>query len=98
MTKLSLLALVLSSAAPVFSAGQRDAFTLRKQGAFRGANVMQAQCTVEDLSVLRVGAPTWLKSQFKCLYRHRRMHLKPENLAKVDKAVRPPNRRTCVSL
>src|SRR5690348_1273763 len=41
--------------APVLSAERPDAFTLWKQGGLRGANVMHAQCTVEDLRVLR----TW---------------------------------------
>ena len=54
MIKLTLLLLsCISLAAPAASAAPPDTFTLWQQGAFRGANVMQAQCTVEDLRVLR---------------------------------------------
>ncbi len=66
-----------------------DAFALWQQGALRGANVMQAQCTVEDLATLRswganlaeipvsnVNAPTPPYA------------FQPENLAKLDRAVK----------
>ena len=49
------LVLLLLASTPLGAVASepRDAFTLWQQGALRGANVMRAQCTVEDLRVLR---------------------------------------------
>jgi hypothetical protein len=52
MIKLQLCFLCCISSAQVTFYASADSFTLWQAGAFRGANVMQAQCTVADLRVL----------------------------------------------
>jgi aryl-phospho-beta-D-glucosidase BglC (GH1 family) len=76
-------------AASFASATPPDAFALWQQGALRGANVMQAQCTLEDLRVLRGWGANLAEIPVSNVYSpvppYRFM---PENLAKLDQAVK----------
>ena len=89
MNKLALLFFSLVGfAGPVASAERPDAFALWKQGAFRGANVMQAQCTVEDLRVLSSWSANLAEIPVSNVYAPTPPYaFQAENLAKLDKAV-----------
>jgi endoglucanase len=85
----SLLFSFVAWAARVLSAEQADAFALWKQGAFRGANVMQAQCTVEDLRVLRGWGANLAEIPVSNVYAPTPPYgFQAENLAKLDSAVK----------
>jgi aryl-phospho-beta-D-glucosidase BglC (GH1 family) len=90
MTKLAfLLFAFIGFAVPVTSAERPDAFALWKRGAFRGANVMQAQCTVEDLQVLRSWGANLAEIPVSNVYAPTPPYaFQPENLAKLDQAVK----------
>ncbi|HXP59395.1 MAG TPA: cellulase family glycosylhydrolase [Dongiaceae bacterium] len=90
MIKLSPLVLLsISLAVPGASAAPPDAFALWQTGAFRGANVMQAQCTVEDLRVLRGWGANLAEIPVSNVYAPTPPYgFKPENLAKLDRAVK----------
>jgi len=90
MTKFAILLFSLTVfAMPVGSAERPDAFQLWEQGAFRGANVMQAQCTVEDLRVLRSWGANLAEIPVSNVYAPTAPYgFQPENLAKLDKAVK----------
>jgi len=76
-------------AAPVLSAEPPDAFTLWKQGGLRGANVMQAQCAVEDLRVLRSWGANLAEIPVSNVYAPTPPYaFQPDNLAKLDQAVK----------
>ena len=53
MIRIAVFLAIAAGAVPVRPAEMPDAYLLWQQGAFRGANVMQAQCTRPDLGVLR---------------------------------------------
>src|SRR5882724_5877366 len=75
--------------APIPSAEQPDAFAFWKQGVFRGANVIQAQCTVEDLRVLRDWGANLAEIPVSNVYAATPPYgFQPENLAKLDHAVK----------
>jgi aryl-phospho-beta-D-glucosidase BglC (GH1 family) len=79
----------LSLAAPAVSSTPPDAFDLWQQGALRGANVMQAQCTPEDLRVLRSWGANLAEIPVLNVYAPTPPYgFKPDNLAKLDQAVR----------
>lgn len=66
-----------------------DAFTLWEQGALRGANVMQAQCTVEDLRALRGWGANLAEIPVSNVYGPTPPYaFQSENLAKLDRAVK----------
>jgi aryl-phospho-beta-D-glucosidase BglC (GH1 family) len=78
-----------SLAVPVASAAPPDAFTLWQQGALRGANVMQEQCTVDDLRVLRAWGANLAEIPVSDVYAPAPPYeFQPENLAKLDRAVK----------
>ena len=78
-----------SLATPGLSAERPEAFTLWKLGALRGANVMQAQCTVEDLRVLRSWGANLAEIPVSNVYGPTPPYaFQPENLAKLDQAVK----------
>src|SRR5690242_16798806 len=80
---------LVSFALPGLSAQQTDAFTLWKQGALRGANVMLAQCTVEDLRVLRSWGANLAEIPVSNVYAPTPPYaFQPENLSKLDQAVK----------
>lgn len=84
-----LLFSLLALAAPVLSAQPPDAFSLWKQGALRGANVMQAQCTVQDLRVLRSWGANLAEIPVSNVYAPTPPYdFQPENLARLDRAVK----------
>jgi len=89
MNKLALLFFsLIGFAGPVASAERPDAFALWKQGAFRGANVMQAQCTVEDLRILSSWSANLAEIPVSNVYAPTAPYaFQAENLAKLDKAV-----------
>jgi endoglucanase len=89
MTKLAILLVSwITLALPVASAEAPDAFTLWQHGGFRGANVMQAQCTVEDLGVLRSWGANLAEIPVSNVYAPTAPYaFQPENLAKLDRAV-----------
>lgn len=65
-----------------------DAFSLWRQGALRGANVMQPQCTVEDLRVLRSWGANLAEIPVSNVYAPTPPYaFQPQNLAKLDQAV-----------
>jgi endoglucanase len=90
MNKLALLFFSLVGfAGPVASAERLDGFALWKQGAFRGANVMQAQCTVEDLRILSSWSANLAEIPVSNVYAPTPPYaFQAENLAKLDKAVK----------
>jgi hypothetical protein len=90
MFKLPFLLLsCFSLVVPVASAAPPDTFTLWQQGAFRGANVMQAQCTVDDLRVLRSWGANLAEIPVSNVYAPTPPYaFKPENLAKLDQYVK----------
>src|SRR5208282_1534564 len=64
-----------------------DPFALWQQGALRGANVMQAQCTLEDLRVLRAWGANLAEIPVSNVYAPTPPYaFEPENLAKLDQA------------
>src|SRR6266404_8109628 len=66
-----------------------DALDLWNRGALRGANVMQAQCTVEDLRVLRSWGANLAEIPVSDVYAPTPPYaFQPENLAKLDRAVK----------
>jgi len=74
--------------AAMASSSPADAFTLWRQGSLRGANVMQAQCTVEDLRVLRSWGANLAEIPVANVYAPTPPYgFQPENLAKLDRAV-----------
>lgn len=90
MTKLAFLFLSsLNLGIPASMAAQPDAFALWQQGALRGANVMQAQCTDEDLGVLRSWGANLAEIPVSNVYAPTPPYaFQPENLAKLDRAVK----------
>jgi len=90
ITKLSLLLLspfVFTAAAA--GTDHPDAFSLWQRGALRGANVMQAQCTPEDLRVLRSWGANLAEIPVSNVYAPAPPYaFQPENLAKLDGAVK----------
>lgn len=85
--------LLLSSfagfAAPALLAAQPDAFMLWTQGGLRGANVMQKQCTIEDLRVLRSWGANLAEIPISDVYAPTPPYaFQPENLSKLDHAVK----------
>jgi endoglucanase len=73
---------------PAALSAPRDAFALWKQGALRGANVMQAQCTVDDLRVLRGWGANFAEIPVSNVLAPAPPYaFQPENLAKLDSAV-----------
>ncbi len=73
----------------VISAQPPDSFKLWERGAFRGANVMQAQCTVTDLTVLRSWGANLAEIPVSNVYAPTPPYdFQPENLEKLDKAVK----------
>ncbi len=89
MNKLAVLLAFLSLfAIPAISAERPDAFTLWQRGAFRGANVMQKQCTADDLGVLRSWGANLAEIPVSNVYAPTPPYgFLPENLAKLDQAV-----------
>lgn len=66
-----------------------DAFSLWQEGALRGANVMQKQCTVEDLQVLRSWGANLAEIPVSNVYAPATPYdFQPENLAKLDQAIK----------
>lgn len=90
MTKLALFFLSwITLALPMASAAVPDAFTLWQRGSFRGANVMQPQCTVEDLGALRSWGANLAEIPVSNVYAPTAPYaFQPENLAKLDRAVK----------
>jgi aryl-phospho-beta-D-glucosidase BglC (GH1 family) len=89
MTNLRLLLFsCLTLAAPAAFSAPPDSFALWQQGALRGANVMQAQCTVDDLRVLRGWGANLAEIPVSNVYAPVPPYaFMPENLAKLDHAV-----------
>jgi hypothetical protein len=82
-----------ASATPALSAAPPDAFTLWERGAFRGANVMQAQCTDQDLPVLRSWGANLAEIPVSNVYAPAPPYaFQPQNLAKLDRAVEAAER------
>ena len=76
-------------AVAVPAAAAPDSFALWKQGAFRGANVMLAQCTVEDLRVLRSWGANLAEIPVSNVYAPTPPYaFQPENLNRLDQAVK----------
>lgn len=70
------------------SASAADAFELWQTGALRGANVMQAQCTAEDLHVLRSWGANLAEIPVSNVYAPTPPYaFEPENLARLDRAI-----------
>jgi aryl-phospho-beta-D-glucosidase BglC (GH1 family) len=83
-----LLSLWVSIALQALASDPRDALTLWQQGALRGANVMQEQCTVEDLRVLRSWGANLAEIPVSNVYAPTPPYaFQPENLAALDRAV-----------
>ena len=77
------------------AAGGQSAEALRlwQEGALRGANVMQAQCSVEDLKVLRGWGANLAEIPVSNVYAPTPPYgFEPENLAKLDRAVEAAER------
>lgn len=88
ITRIALAVSCLSVTTAALAAPHPDAFALWKRGAFRGANVMQAQCTPEGLSVLRSWGANLAEIPVSNVYAPTPPYaFQPENLAKLDKAV-----------
>ena len=90
MRKLALLlAFGISLALPVMASTPPDAFALWLQGALRGANAMQSQCTVEDLRVLRSWGANLAEIPVSNVYAPTAPYaFQPDNLNKLDQAVK----------
>ncbi len=89
MTKYSLvlLSFLCLWAGSAFAAST-DPFTLWQQGELRGANVMPAQCTVEDLRVLRSWGANLAEIPVLNVYAPTSPYaFQPENLAQLDRMV-----------
>jgi hypothetical protein len=70
------------------ASAQPDSFALWQRGALRGANVMQAQCTLEDLRVLRSWGANLAEIPVLNVYDPNPPYaFQPGNLAKLDQAV-----------
>ena len=81
-------AAIIGLAAASAPCAPRNAFALWQQGALRGANVMRAQCTVEDLRVLRSWGANLAEIPVSNVYAPAPPYaFQPENLAKLDQAV-----------
>lgn len=66
-----------------------DAFKLWQQGALRGANVMQPQCTLEDLGALHGWGANLAEIPVSNVYAPTPPYgFQPENLARLDRAVK----------
>jgi len=91
MTNFKVLLLLCASMAVVVTstnAAPPDTFALWQRGALRGANVMLAQCTVEDLRGLRGWGANLAEIPVLNVYSPVAPYeFKPENLAKLDQAV-----------
>jgi len=82
------LLLISGLATFTLSAETPDAFSLWENGALRGANVMQKQCTIEDLRVLRRWGANLAEIPVSDIYAPTPPYaFQPENLAKLDRAV-----------
>jgi aryl-phospho-beta-D-glucosidase BglC (GH1 family) len=93
MKGITFLLTLLTSTLPLRAALASDAFALWQAGAFRGANVMQAQCPMEDLRVLRSWNANLAEIPVSNVYAPTPPYLfQPENLAKLDKAVKAAER------
>ena len=93
LTSTSNLALILFSCftivLPALSSAPPDAFALWQQGAFRGANVMLPQCTVEDLRVLRFWGANLAEIPVSNVYGPTPPYaFRSETLDKLDRAVK----------
>ncbi len=90
MTKLAALFTFVSAFLISAVAAERpDAFSLWQCGAFRGANVMQEQCTPEDLGVLRSWGANLAEIPVSNVYAPTPPYaFQAENLAKLDRAVK----------
>jgi len=82
--------LVVCIGLAVAAAGEPlDAYALWQQGALRGANVMQPECTVADLRVLRSWGANLAEIPVSNVYSPAPPYaFMPENLAKLDQAVK----------
>ena len=88
-TLVMLVLFSIGSAAALQGAEPLDAFALWQRGALRGANVMQAQCTVEDLGVLRSWGANLAEIPVSNVYAPAPPYeFQPENLAKLERAVK----------
>jgi hypothetical protein len=89
MTKLALGFLFsVSLAVPAASSAPVDSFALWQRGALRGANVMLAQCAVDDLRVLRSWGANLAEIPVLNVYAPTPPYaFQPESLAKLDRAV-----------
>jgi aryl-phospho-beta-D-glucosidase BglC (GH1 family) len=88
-TLVTLVLCSISLAAALRAAEPTDAFALWQRGAFRGANVMQAQCTVEDLGVLRSWGANLAEIPVSNVYAPTPPYeFQPANLAKLERAVK----------
>jgi endoglucanase len=95
MSLLSRVNLLLSVGLTLAAVGAESAEALRlwQDGALRGANVMQAQCTVEDLKVLRSWGANLAEIPVSNVYAPTPPYaFEPENLAKLDRAVEAAER------
>ena len=84
-----LLGCWLGTMMQVPAAESPDSFSLWQHGALRGANVMPAQCTVEDLRVLRSWGANLAEIPVLNVYAPTPPYaFQPENLAKLDRALK----------
>jgi aryl-phospho-beta-D-glucosidase BglC (GH1 family) len=82
------IVLVGAAAFAAAAAEAPDAWKLWQAGALRGANVMQDQCTVEDLAVLRSWGANLAEIPVSNVYAPAPPYaFEPENLQKLDRAV-----------
>ena len=89
ITKLAVLGVIcVSFSGPGQATEPADSLSLWQHGSLRGANVMLAQCTVEDLRVLRSWGANLAEIPVLNVYGPRPPYgFQPENLAKLDQAV-----------
>ena len=81
-------AAIMGLAAASAPCAPRNAFTLWQHGELRGANVMPAQCTVDDLRVLRSWGANLAEIPVSNIYAPAPPYaFQPENLAKLDRAI-----------
>ena len=74
---------------PAVASARPDAFALWQRGALRGANVMQEQCTVEELGVLRSWSANLAEIPVLNVYEPNPPYaFQPGNLSKLDLAVK----------
>jgi aryl-phospho-beta-D-glucosidase BglC (GH1 family) len=84
-----LLVFCLGLASRAISGEPADALTLWREGSLRGANVMLAQCTIDDLKVLRSWGANLAEIPVSNVYAPTPPYaFQPENLAKLDQAVK----------